>query len=167
MNSNLEGRGGGTQGEVGDKFYVVKEGEALVFQDSPQGQVKVNHLFKGDFFGERALLTSEPRSVTPPHPLLLNVCMFARDRARGRGHSHTPSRARHARKRAQISPWTTSVFFCLLMGFLCNRVPRMHSCRRVRVCLCESASTSARMCVRAKACACVLVRGSGPHKTVQ
>jgi cGMP-dependent protein kinase 2 len=42
-------------------FYVIREGEAVVYQDGPQGLTKVNHLFKGDFFGERALLTDEPR----------------------------------------------------------------------------------------------------------
>jgi cGMP-dependent protein kinase 2 len=34
-----------------------------VYQNTPQGQRKVNHLFKADFFGERALLSDEPRWV--------------------------------------------------------------------------------------------------------
>lgn len=49
------------QGENGDKFYVIKQGEAIVYQETAQGVRKVNHLFKADFFGERALLTDEPR----------------------------------------------------------------------------------------------------------
>lgn len=52
------------QGEPGDLFYIIKEGEAVVFQNTPQGLRKVNHLFRADFFGERALLCDEPRSVT-------------------------------------------------------------------------------------------------------
>lgn len=53
------------EGEAGDKFYIIKEGEAVVFQLGPGGrQHKVNHLFKADFFGERALLVQEPRMAT-------------------------------------------------------------------------------------------------------
>jgi hypothetical protein len=53
------------EGEAGDKFYIIKEGEAVVFQSGPGGrQHKVNHLFKADFFGERALLVQEPRMAT-------------------------------------------------------------------------------------------------------
>ncbi len=49
------------QGEAGDQFYIVKEGEAVVYQSTPQGVKIVNRLFKADYFGERALLTQEPR----------------------------------------------------------------------------------------------------------
>lgn len=49
------------QGEVGDYFYIIKAGEAVVFQESEEGSKKVNHLFKADYFGEQALLTSAPR----------------------------------------------------------------------------------------------------------
>eukprot|EP00798_Chlamydomonas_sp_ICE-L_P014176 gene14176-20143_t len=52
------------EGEAGDLFYIIKEGEAIVFQDTSKGQRKVNHLFKADFFGERALLCDEPRMAT-------------------------------------------------------------------------------------------------------
>ncbi len=51
------------QGEPGDQFYIIKEGEAVVYQQTPQGMRTVNKLFKADFFGERALLTQEPRQV--------------------------------------------------------------------------------------------------------
>lgn len=49
------------EGDKGDLFYIIKDGEAIVYQNTPQGQRKVNHLFKADFFGERALLSDEPR----------------------------------------------------------------------------------------------------------
>jgi len=52
------------EGDHGDLFYIVKDGEAIVYQNTPQGQRKVNHLFKADFFGERALLSDEPRMAT-------------------------------------------------------------------------------------------------------
>ncbi len=52
-----------TEGDKGDLFYIVKEGEAIVYQNTPQGARKVNHLFKADFFGERALLKDEPRQA--------------------------------------------------------------------------------------------------------
>jgi len=52
------------QGAPGDFFYIIKEGEAVVYQNSQNGMVKVNHLFKADFFGERALLCDEPRAAS-------------------------------------------------------------------------------------------------------
>lgn len=58
------------QGEAGDQFYIVKEGEAAVYQSTPQGVKTVNRLFKADFFGERALLTQEPRYPLPDSGLL-------------------------------------------------------------------------------------------------
>ena len=54
----------GEQGDPGDQFYIIKEGEAVVYQQTAQGTRKVNHLFKADFFGERALLTDEPRAAS-------------------------------------------------------------------------------------------------------
>ena len=62
------------QGDPGDLFYIIKEGEAVVYQSTPQGTRKVNHLFKADFFGERALLCDEPRSVAS---ILLLLCGIA------------------------------------------------------------------------------------------
>lgn len=52
------------QGEPGDLFYIIKEGEAVVFEEGERGPRKVNHLFKADFFGEKALLSDEPRAAT-------------------------------------------------------------------------------------------------------
>jgi CRP-like cAMP-binding protein len=53
------------EGEDGDYFYIIKEGEAEVHQSTAGGQRrKVNHLFRADFFGERALLVKEPRIAT-------------------------------------------------------------------------------------------------------
>jgi cGMP-dependent protein kinase 2 len=49
------------EGDPGDKFYVVKAGEAAV---TTAAAGEVNRLFRADFFGERALLTNEPRGAT-------------------------------------------------------------------------------------------------------
>lgn len=49
------------QGKPGDEFYIIKEGEAVVTQKTEEGSKRINMLFKADFFGERALLTDEPR----------------------------------------------------------------------------------------------------------
>jgi len=48
------------EGEVGDRFYVIKSGEASVVQRGTE----VNRLFRSDFFGEQALLHEEPRKAT-------------------------------------------------------------------------------------------------------
>jgi len=67
------------EGEQGDYFYIILEGEAVVYQNSPQGIRKVNHLFRADFFGERALLSSEPRMATVEAHTRLVVLALARN----------------------------------------------------------------------------------------
>jgi CRP-like cAMP-binding protein len=49
------------QGEVGDTFYVILEGEAKVA--GPSGRV-VNRLRPGEFFGEISLLDGGPRTAS-------------------------------------------------------------------------------------------------------
>ncbi|MDQ1909331.1 peptidase domain-containing ABC transporter [Paenibacillus sp. GD4] len=51
-----------SEGEVGDAFYIVKTGSALVEKGTEAAIV--NRLYPGDFFGELALLTGEPRKAT-------------------------------------------------------------------------------------------------------
>ena len=53
-----------TQGEVGDKFYVIAEGEVNVVVESQGGTRAVAKLKEGSFFGEVALLRNEPRNAT-------------------------------------------------------------------------------------------------------
>lgn len=45
----------------------------MVYQSTAQGVKTVNRLFKADFFGERALLTQEPRRalLSPGHLSLM------------------------------------------------------------------------------------------------
>jgi small-conductance mechanosensitive channel/CRP-like cAMP-binding protein len=53
------------QGEPGDSFYVIREGQvAVVMRDAANQPVTVAHLGVGAFFGEMSLLTGEPRSGT-------------------------------------------------------------------------------------------------------
>lgn len=66
------------EGDLGDLFYVIKEGEATVLQsaansgavgqggagDNGTNPRRVNQLFRSDFFGEAALLTSAPRTAS-------------------------------------------------------------------------------------------------------
>jgi ATP-binding cassette, subfamily B, bacterial len=51
------------QGDRGDKLYLVSRGELAVLADGPTEQ-HINTLGRGDFFGEMALLTNDPRSAT-------------------------------------------------------------------------------------------------------
>eukprot|EP00440_Ansanella_granifera_P046908 gb/GFBE01050792.1/.p1 GENE.gb/GFBE01050792.1/~~gb/GFBE01050792.1/.p1 ORF type:complete len:800 (+),score=173.92 gb/GFBE01050792.1/:1-2400(+) len=53
------------QGDIGDEFFVIQSGEASVKVTMPDGDTKVvARLGAGDYFGEKALLASEPRSAT-------------------------------------------------------------------------------------------------------
>ncbi len=52
------------QGDLGDKFYLIRHGEAEVLTDAGTGSQRVRVLNEGDTFGEWALLSGEPRSAT-------------------------------------------------------------------------------------------------------
>ncbi len=53
------------QGDPGDKFYLIREGSVdVVVAGASGGSRKVAVLGKGDFFGEAALLTGEPRNAS-------------------------------------------------------------------------------------------------------
>jgi putative ABC transport system ATP-binding protein len=53
------------QGEEGDKFYLLKSGEVEVIVNRGQPEeATVATLRKGQFFGEQALMTGEPRNAT-------------------------------------------------------------------------------------------------------
>ena len=52
------------EGEVSREMYVIQEGRALVTKKAGEGELVLRTLQKGDFFGEMALLESEPRSAT-------------------------------------------------------------------------------------------------------
>jgi putative ABC transport system ATP-binding protein len=54
------------QGDVGDRFYLIRRGSVDVLMTTPVGASprQVATLAEGEFFGERALLTGEPRNAT-------------------------------------------------------------------------------------------------------
>jgi len=51
------------EGEVGDAFYIVRSGTAAVWKESERNR-RLNTVKAGEFFGELALLTGEPRRAT-------------------------------------------------------------------------------------------------------
>lgn len=53
-----------TQGEPGDNFYLIRDGSVDVSQVIDGSQKKVAELVTGDFFGEAALMTGDPRNAT-------------------------------------------------------------------------------------------------------
>jgi MFS family permease len=54
-----------SQGEVGDRLYIVKDGEAEVVARGEDGEEKeLARLSKNDYFGEIALLRDVPRTAT-------------------------------------------------------------------------------------------------------
>lgn len=57
------------QGDIGDTFFFVEEGEAIATkkhttEDGQTKEVQVGYLKKGDYFGELALLRAAPRAAT-------------------------------------------------------------------------------------------------------
>lgn len=53
------------QGEMGDRFYIVRRGHVEVTQRDEKGVTRiVNQLDRGDYFGEVALLRDQPRNAT-------------------------------------------------------------------------------------------------------
>jgi len=53
-----------TEGERGDTFYIIVEGEAVVYKTVDDQQEEMLRLKKGDYFGELALLNDKARAAT-------------------------------------------------------------------------------------------------------
>jgi len=52
------------EGEQGDLFHVITEGEVdVIIRDADGSDVVLHHAGPGDFFGELSMLTNEPRSA--------------------------------------------------------------------------------------------------------
>ncbi|KAI8979968.1 camp-dependent protein kinase regulatory subunit [Pilobolus umbonatus] len=52
------------QGDVGDQFYIIESGEAIVLKSENGVVQQVNRLGRGSYFGELALLNDSPRAAT-------------------------------------------------------------------------------------------------------
>jgi len=52
------------EGDDGDNFYLIQEGTAIANKNQGGQQVKVKDYSKGDYFGERALITKEMRAAS-------------------------------------------------------------------------------------------------------
>ena len=53
------------QGDVGDRFYLVKSGTAVVSKGQGADRQILTRLTEGGYFGERALIKSETRCWCP------------------------------------------------------------------------------------------------------
>ena len=68
------------QGEIGDFFYMILEGEVEVIYKPPNEEARVvNHHSKGVYFGETSLLTGEPRNATVRCITAVDLIALGRD----------------------------------------------------------------------------------------
>ncbi|KAI9485990.1 MAG: camp-dependent protein kinase regulatory subunit [Benjaminiella poitrasii] len=52
------------EGDIGDQFYIIESGRAIVYKTVEGVQQQVNQLERGSYFGELALLNDAPRAAT-------------------------------------------------------------------------------------------------------
>lgn len=68
------------QGEIGDFFYMILDGEVEVLHQRPNEEARVvNHHGKGVYFGETSLLTGEPRNATVRCTTAVDLIALGRD----------------------------------------------------------------------------------------
>lgn len=53
-----------TEGEEGSMFYLISEGTAIATKKTEGEEKKVKDYVRGNYFGERALLTNEMRAAS-------------------------------------------------------------------------------------------------------
>ena len=57
-----------TEGDAGDNLYIIEEGSCVATKTVDGESVVVKEYAVGDFFGELALLTDQPRAATGALP---------------------------------------------------------------------------------------------------
>jgi small-conductance mechanosensitive channel/CRP-like cAMP-binding protein len=67
------------EGDVGDSFYVIESGQAVVTLENGTLPRVLGHLYPGSVFGEMSVLTGEPRSATIRAVTDLAVLVVPRD----------------------------------------------------------------------------------------
>lgn len=67
------------QGETGDRFYLIRRGEAEVSVEQNGAVRQLATLEEGQYFGERALLTGEPRNATVRARTEMETCSLGAD----------------------------------------------------------------------------------------
>src|SRR6266498_3101051 len=68
------------EGDVGDLFYVITEGQAeIIIRDANGSDVVLHEAGPGDFFGELSMLTNEPRSARVRAVESLTTLVLERD----------------------------------------------------------------------------------------
>jgi len=68
------------EGEPGDAFYIIRSGAVVVTTAREGEEKRLNELYRGDVFGEMALLTGEPRSATVRALLDADLFMLSKSR---------------------------------------------------------------------------------------
>ncbi|HEY3964812.1 MAG TPA: ATP-binding cassette domain-containing protein [Planctomycetaceae bacterium] len=67
------------QGDEGDKFYLIREGQVEVLIDGTSGPIRVATLEQGNVFGETSLLKHRPRNATIRAVAEVELCVLGRD----------------------------------------------------------------------------------------
>lgn len=52
------------EGDIGDKFYIIEDGELAAYQEINGDSLELERLTSGDYFGETALILNRPRNAT-------------------------------------------------------------------------------------------------------
>jgi hypothetical protein len=78
----LEGEAIVTEGEIGDRLFIVFRGAVAVRIRQTDGERELARLVPGDFFGEMSLFDDEPRSATVAAVDKVEVLVLSRDHFR-------------------------------------------------------------------------------------
>jgi len=78
------------QGDPGDKFYLIRSGSAVVTVSDGTHTRELAHIEEGDFFGEAALISGEPRNATVTATEEVALCTLDKEEFRAVLESSAP-----------------------------------------------------------------------------